>query len=506
MRVIAGAEERGPIVSAAISLSALAVLVLTIPLGLPVVEVSALVAATVVAALGYRTLLRWQALLALTILVILFVPIKRYALPGNLPFDLEPYRLIVMLVVAAWLSSLLIDPRVRLRASGFEAPVLLVVLGAVASVLVNRARVSELEVQGEVVKGLMFLVSFFLVFYLIVSVVRTRAQIDFVVKVLVAGGMVVGIFAVIESRTGYNVFEHLGSAVPFLVDVDVRTGELDTRGGHLRAYGSSQSPIALGAALVMLIPLAIYLIRRTHAPIWWAAGVLLCLGSLASLTRTTVVTLIPLGLVFLWLRPRETKRLWPVLIPLVCVAYFAVPGTIGTIRGAFFPEGGLIAEQSKNAGYQGSGRIADLDPALAEWAERPLLGQGYSTRQTGRENRQTQILDNQWLKTLLETGAVGVFAWLWLYGRYVRRLGAAARRDHSDRGLLLVGLAASVAAYAVGMFLYDAFSFIQVTFLLFILLGLGAAVLAARDGARAPARAAPAGPRSGLIPKTSTPG
>jgi hypothetical protein len=72
--------------------------------------------------------------------------------------------------------------------------------------------------------------------------------------------------------------------------------------------------------------------------------------------------------------------------------------------------------------------------------------------------------------------------------------------------LLLVGLAASVAAYAVGMFLYDAFSFIQVTFLLFILLGLGAAVLAAGDGARAPTRAAPAGPRSSLIPKTSTPG
>jgi len=34
-------------------------------------------------------------------------------------------------------------------------------------------------------------------------------------------------------------------------------------------------------------------------------------------------------------------------------------------------------------------------------------------------------------------------------------------------------LACSLTAFVVGMFTYDAFSFIQVTFLLFILIGLG---------------------------------
>ena len=48
------------------------------------------------------------------------------------------------------------------------------------------------------------------------------------------------------------------------------------------------------------------------------------------------------------------------------------------------------------------------------------------------------------------------------------------------RGLLLASLAASVAAYGVGMLTFDAFSFIQVTFLLFILVGLGSALLAER--------------------------
>ena len=91
------------------------------------------------------------------------------------------------------------------------------------------------------------------------------------------------------------------------------------------------------------------------------------------------------------------------------------------------------------------------------------------------------ILDNQWLGTLLETGAVGFFAWFWFFVRVERRFGADAGRDDSGRGWLLASLAAGVAAYAVGMLTYDAFSFIQVTFLLFLLVGLGSALLVERS-------------------------
>jgi hypothetical protein len=43
-----------------------------------------------------------------------------------------------------------------------------------------------------------------------------------------------------------------------------------------------------------------------------------------------------------------------------------------------------------------------------------------------------------------------------------------------------VSIAASVTAYAVGMTTFDAFAFVQVTFLLFILVGLASALLAER--------------------------
>jgi hypothetical protein len=74
-------------------------------------------------------------------------------------------------------------------------------------------------------------------------------------------------------------------------------------------------------------------------------------------------------------------------------------------------------------------------------------------------------------------------AWLWLFVRSIRRLSREAREDDSDRGWLLVGLTASLTAFAVGMLSYDAFSFIQVTFMVFIFLGLADRALALPRGA-----------------------
>ena len=39
-----------------------------------------------------RGYIGWPRLIAALILIILFIPIRRYTLPANLPFQLEPYR------------------------------------------------------------------------------------------------------------------------------------------------------------------------------------------------------------------------------------------------------------------------------------------------------------------------------------------------------------------------------------------------------------------------------
>lgn len=471
LQLVQGEGQLGPLLAAGTICGGVGVLAAATAGGLPVVEIAPLVALLAVAAVGYRSLLAWRPLLALMIGLMMLVPIRRYEVPVELPFELEPYRILVAAVALGWLTSLLIDPRVRLRASGLEAPLGFFVLAVIASELVNPGRIDP-----DVVKRLTFFLSFLLVFYLVVSVVRTLEGVDVLLSVLVGTGAIVAALAIVEARTHVNLFNRLDGYVPLLQLSELPL--VPDRGARLRVYGSAQHPIALCAVLVMLIPIAVYLARRTGRKLWWAAAAVLSLGAVATVSRTSILMLVVVGLVFLWLRPVQTRRLWPALLPLAIVVHLALPGTIGALRQSFFPEGGLVAEQAAFAGYRGAGRIADLAPALDQFASQPLLGLGFATRvvdEGALEN--AVILDNQWLGLLLETGLVGVLALLWLFRRAIKRLGAAAKEDDSDRGWLLAAVAASLTAYAVGMITFDAFSFIQVTFVMFVLLALGTTVL-----------------------------
>jgi hypothetical protein len=291
----------------------------------------------------------------------------------------------------------------------------------------------------------------------------------------------VAICAFYEARTGYNVFNHLSSVMPFL-QID-GAEETMMRGSRLRIAGSGQGAIPFGAAMMLLVPMAIYVAMRARRWYWWAAAALIGVAGMGTNSRTTIIMLIAFIGVFAWLRPRFVVRLWPALIPLVLLVHIALPGTIGTLKQSFFPKEGLIAQQSENAGQRGSGRLADLGPSLDEWSEKPVLGQGYSTRLTGRgPEANAHILDDQWLKTLLETGLVGAFAWLWIFSRAIRRLGARAKNDVTDPGWMAVAIAASLMSFAVSMLFYDAFSFIQVTFLMFILLAFGSVLVSLNRG------------------------
>ena len=477
MSAAAGIGRRAPSLVPAAACASAALFAIAAATAMPIAAAAGLLTLVLGVAVWHRALLAWPTLVGATLLVIMFIPIKRYRIPGSLPFELEPYRVAVTLVAAAWLTSLLIDRRVRLHKTGWEGPLALFAFAAVTSVIVNDSRINNLGVSDKVVKELTFFVSFLIVLFLIVSVARARSAIEVIIKLLVSSGAIIAFFAIIESRTGFNPFNRL-SAIPLLEPAEFLSEQ--RRAGKYRAYGPAQHPIALGAALVMLLPLAVYLAHGLGRRRWWFAAALIGLGALGTITRTSVLMMAVVAAVFLWLRPHEMKRLWPLLLPALVVVHFALPGTIGAFRQSFFPEGGLIADQSQNPGSRGQGRVADVAPTLSEVSESPIVGHGYGSRVVDGETPNAQILDNEWLATLLETGFVGAFAFLWLFVRAIRRLGRAARGDPSPRGWLTAALAASIAALAVGMLTFDAFSFIQVTFLLFIMLALASAALADR--------------------------
>ena len=142
----------------------------------------------------------WRHALALLVLIILLIPIRRYAFPVNLPFQLEPYRLLVILLAVAWGASLLVDRRTHFRRTGFEGPLVAIVGSALLSVAANPSRIAG--TSSEVDKRLMFLLSFVLVLYLTANVLRQFSDIDYLVKTLVVGGAIVALFAIVEARTG----------------------------------------------------------------------------------------------------------------------------------------------------------------------------------------------------------------------------------------------------------------------------------------------------------------
>ena len=436
----------------------------------------------------HRSLLRWHSLVGLILAVVLFVPITKYRLPANLPFNLELYRLVVALVVVLWLSSLLIDPRVRLRRTYFDPPLLLIVFWALASEVANPGRVDSLS--SYVAKSLTFFLSFVFVYYVTASVIRTQrgavpAQVSR--PRLRRSGRRGALRATQRAqRLLPPPFHRPVSPVPG------RRRDLALR--PVAGPGLRAAPDRARRDARRPVPLAVYF-ARTAGRRWWAAVAILLLGALATGSRTAIVMLIAM-----------TDRVPAAQAsrdPADLAA--APPGDRGRPSGR--PRGDRddsrcvlsagrdhrrAVEARAGRGSQPGGRP---DPAARSDAQgggrAPALRRGLGTRITGFGRnifRNAPILDNQWLNTMLEFGYVGVAFWLWLFVRSVRRLFRASREPEDGDDWLFAGLAAAITGFGVGMFTFDAFGFTQITFVFWILLGLSAAMLRINEEMRAEVR------------------
>jgi hypothetical protein len=337
-----------------------------------------------------------------------------------------------------------------------------------------------------VLKALIISIFFVVIFYFISSVVTTTGGVIAVTQFIVCGVAFIAVFAVIEQRTGFNIFDHVRIVLPVL---QFDGGGLQFRYGLIRATGSADHPIALGVLFAMVFPLGLAL-AKSRSTAWWIPSSLILIGVLASGSRTAFLALITSGIALLWLRPRDIRPLLPLAIPMLIVIKIAAPGSIATLKNSFLPSSGqgLIASQRTLAADPTliSGR-ANFKPRLIEGMRRPIFGQGVGTRQTGEDNplRNAPILDNQWLGTFLDIGLLGVVGWVWLMFRVVRRLGRHARTRGSPYGLLAASFVASITGFGVAMFTYDTFAFIQETLILWILFALAATLIAVHPETRA---------------------
>jgi O-antigen ligase/polysaccharide polymerase Wzy-like membrane protein len=434
----------------------------------------------------------WVHAITLLVFIVWLIPIKSYRLPVNLPFNLEVYRLLVLLLMVGWIVSALLG-KVHLEAGGGGKPLLLLAAGALASQVVNFGDIASADLGTQAIKSLSFFISYLIVFVLVYSSIQTLTDINRVVKALVLGGVIVAIAALYEARTKYNLFTHLDDWIPALEQVRERSESV--RGSRVRAFASGQHPIALGSALVLTAPFAIYLARQARTRLglafWVSAAAVLIAGAFATVSRTIVVMLVPMVIAALWLRRREAIRLWPLLLLLPAAVHVLAPGTLGTLYRTIQPEA-VVVQQRGYAGPRASGRLYDVGPGLELWRAAPFLGHALGTQPTtgtanetasesptattstgGTDSSNQIIFDDEYLGTLVSLGIVGFLGTIWLVWGAALKCGIAAKKIGGQAGGILVASSAACFGFAFGMGTYDAFSFVQASLILFVIAALG---------------------------------
>jgi polysaccharide biosynthesis protein PslJ len=451
-----------------------------------------------------KPLLTWPNAIVCLVLIIWLIPIRLYRLPVGLPFNLEPYRIAVLLLIVGLILGVMAG-HLPLTAAGHGWPLAALASVALMSQIVNWSKLDIPGAPPTAVKSLSYFVSFVAIFMLIVAGIQRFSDAKHIVGSLVVGGVIVAAAAIVESRIRSNLFDDLDNWIPGLVKQPREVMEL--RGGRLRVRGSAQHPIALGVALAMVVPLAVimsqYAATRARTVLWILGAGVCAMGALVTVSRTVVVMAIVMTIVGLMLRPQQVLRFWPLLFVLPALAHVAAPGTLGALYKSIFPKDGLAADLESRAGLGGSGRLADVAPGLDLWRESPLVGHGLgyvATTPTTIAEGATQgatgfaiIFDNQYMATLVMLGGLGLIAAIWVvWGATFKLIAAGRRHRKGPEADLVAACAISCAGFGASMMFFDAFAFVQAALVFFIIAAVG---LRVRELGLVPAPVIPLGER-----------
>lgn len=447
--------------------------------------VGALIAIVALLYLFRSAVFSWPGAAVAVAVTVCLVPARRYTLPVNLPFAAEPYRVVVVVLLAVVISALLIDPAFRWRKLTFSGPVGVFLATQLISIAVNLPGLAKSGLALNAVSTLVSLILIGALFVVTRQILQSARLVHTLIAATVICGTIVGALATVERVTRYNLFLKFFDLLPLH-----RLSENESvfvKAGTARAFGSAQHPIALAVFLIMLVPLGIYLARHAHWPrglfarelFWIACTMIMMLGMLAAVARTAFISILVMLIVAIALRPAVVPKVLFYGILGTGIAMLVSARNIISMVSELLDPKALIASQETSPGWTGSGRLADLAPSLQQAGISPFFGTGLGSRVTIGPSANAFILDDQFLTSLLESGIIGVLGIAVLTLVPFGRLAAYSRRagEPDDRRDLALALAIGIIGYVVALFFFDGFSFIQTLLTFFLLLALGSWVL-----------------------------
>jgi O-antigen ligase len=271
-----------------------------------------------------------------------------------------------------------------------------------------------------------------------------------VLRALTWGGAFCGVVAALQFWLSLDIAPYLRALPGFSLNFD--NAAIIERAALNRVGGTAIHPIELGVVAGMLLPLAIYLgISDTErsARRRWTPVALIGLAVPISVSRSAVLSLVVALAVFVVLMPAPQRLAALCVLPFGLVAVFmSAPGLIGTLA-SFFGAG------SKDPSV--ATRLNDYPLVERLVQEAPWFGHGGGTYIV---DNALDMLDNQYLKTAIELGLVGVVALVAYF--LVPVIAALVARAHSrdpELRLLCAALAGTGLAAGASSLAFDSLSF-----------------------------------------------
>lgn len=393
-------------------------------------------------------------------------PFNDIQLSSSLPVDLKLDRLVLPVIVVAWLLAFALGGRggPRWRFTPIHAALAVFAAAAGLSVVLNAGYLDQTLEFGLALKKVALLVSYLAFFLVIASVVR-KGEIRPFMNLILGLAVLVAVGTLWEFNFDYNVFyEVTKKLLPggFVFTASGIDG-VDEIGRRL-VVGPTEHGLEVVAMLSMAMPIAFVRLMETRR---WRErilyGLIICLifgADLATYRKSAILAPIAACLVLAYFRRRELLRLAPLGLVLLVAIPILSPNALGSVVEQLQP--------AKLGVTTVDDRVSDYNAIRPDVLSNPAFGRGYGSY----NHTSYRILDNEILTRLVESGIVGVLAFILII---VTILGVAApiiRSRDPSRAPPALAIAAAAVPFLVLSTLFDEMSFPHAPYTLLTLAGL----------------------------------
>ena len=413
-------------------------------------------------------------LLAAFLVMLWLVPFDSASLPVHLPFESKLDRVVIIAITFFWLAALLVGGRwaPKLRSSPLNWGVGGFLVAAVVSILVNTSQLVNLDELSLSVKKLALLLGYVLFYFLVTSILRP-AEVPAFVTLVIGLACITAIGTIVEYRTGLNVFFVWGAKVLGPVGLALDPQPPDDPFGRASITGPTQHGLVDALMLTIAFSLCLTrLVEPTQRRRWVVAlaAIVILAGAFATQRKSALVVPVAVVAAMVAIRPRQAIRLAPIGVVMALAMPIVAPGALGSIRNQLFTSD--VAQSNST-----TGRTQDYAAVQPDLLAHPTFGRGYGSY----DPHKYRIIDNQYIGLAIETGFVGVAAYLLLLLGVV--LAALPALRSGDPRRAPPALAAACAAVAVGVAaaLFDVFAYPQVPY---VFLFAAALAVVCSSGAR----------------------